>query len=347
MWLLSLILAATLHLSQDTAKVGEYVSVSGTNLPVGARYQLEVCGIGGTSNDCAITQAAFVTVGPSGGFTQSLRISEPPTPCPCTVHAAPYAGTAAEPLDIPITIPGLRFMPGAVKPVSGSAKLLDATVSDDSSPLTQIGGQGSANVTVTFANLSAGPAGDPGVALTLSRGGHEIGRYPLRWSGGDLPPGPRRALVYEVPLPGGWFRDYTIGVAVEDGSGRQPTVRTMAASVHPWGELLAPLALMLGVGCLLAGRRRHYDAVAALPVREGARTGRRSGTAAPGPFSRVEAATLGIYVPETAVSGLAGVSGSGIATDEAPETAVSGLAALPGSAIATDEAPETPVIELF
>ncbi|MFL6117392.1 MAG: hypothetical protein ACJ786_39480 [Catenulispora sp.] len=295
---------AALTLSKGTAKVGERITVTGSGFPAGARLQVEICGIGGSSNSCAIGDAAFATADAFGGFRQSLLVTEPPTPCPCTVHAAPFAGASSDPVDTPLNVPGLRYLPQAAPVVAGVAKLLDATVVGDSPFLTQIGAGGSARVTVTFGNLSGGPAGDPGTALTLSRGGKQIGRYPVAWTGGPLPVGQRRDLVYEVPLPGGWFRDYEIGVVVNaDGTaaphgdpGRALTVRTLSASVRPWGELVAPGTLALGLLCLLAGRRRHSRAVAGLPVRPGAVAGRRSGVAVPGPFSAVEAVTLGIVV---------------------------------------------------
>ncbi|MBW8806328.1 MAG: hypothetical protein JF587_21125 [Catenulisporales bacterium] len=137
----------TLTLSKETVKPGEWVAVSGSGFPVGARLQIEVCGVGGSSNSCAISDAAFATTDAFGGFHQNLRVTEPPTPCPCVVHAAPYAGT------------------------------------------------------LTFGNLSGGPADDPGVALTLSHGGKQIARHPVTWSGGSLPVGQRRTL-YELPPPG-------------------------------------------------------------------------------------------------------------------------------------------------
>lgn len=292
-----------LTLSTGTAKVGEHVGITGSGFPAGARLQLEICGIGGSSNSCAIADAVFATSDAFGGFRQSLLVTEPPTPCPCTVHAAPFAGAAADPVDAPLSIPGLRFMPQAAPPIAGSAKLIDATAVDDSPFLTQVGADGSARVTVSFANLSGGPAGDPGVVLTLSRGGKQVGRYPVAWTGGALPVGQRRALVYEMPLPGGWFRDYEIGVVVGSspgsgaGGGKPVVARTLSAAVRPWGELVVPGTLALGLLCLLAGRRRRYRAPAGLPVREGAVVGRRGGVAVPGPFSAVEAATLGIVVP--------------------------------------------------
>jgi hypothetical protein len=307
----------TLTLSKNTAKAGERITVTGSGFPAGARLQVEVCGIGGSSNSCAITDAAPATTDAFGGFRQNLVVTEPPTPCPCTVHAAPYAGAAADPVDTPLSIPGLRFLPQAAPVVVGSAKLLDATAAADSPFLTQIGAGGSARVTLTFGNVSGGPADDPGVALALSRGGKPVGRYPVAWTGGALPAGERRTLVYEVPLPGGWFRDYEIGVVVGTGGtgdGKPITVRTLAASVRPWGELVAPGTLALGVLCLLAGRRRRSKAVAGLPVRQGAAPGRRSGARVPEPFSRVEPLTLGILV----------APGLELATAEASETVVNG-----------------------
>lgn len=308
-----------LTLSTATAKAGERITVTGSGFPAGARLQVETCGIGGTSNSCAIADAAFATTDAFGGFHQNLVVTEPPTPCPCVVHAAPYAGAAADPVDAPITIPGLRYLPQAAPVIVGNAKLLDATAVNDSSFLTQIGAGGSARVTMTFGNLSGGPANDPGVLLTLSRGGKEVGRYPVTWTGGALPVGERRALAYEVPLPGGWFRDYEVGVVVGNGTGggaRPLTVRTLSASVRPWGELVAPGTLALGLLCLFAGRRRRYQAPAGLPVRQGAAVGRRGGAAVPEPFSAVEPATLGILVsPPPASTALE------LATAETSETA--------------------------
>ncbi|GAA2020087.1 hypothetical protein GCM10009839_15880 [Catenulispora yoronensis] len=317
---------AALTLSKSTAKVGERLTVTGSGFPAGARLQVEVCGIGGSSNSCAIGAAVLATTDAFGGFHQNLLVTEPPTPCPCTVHAAPYGGATADPVDTAIAIPGLRFLPEAAQQAAGNLKLLDATADDDSPFLTRIGADGSARVTLTFGNLGGGPAGDPGVALTLARGGEQVGRYPVAWTGGPLPVGQRRRLVYEVPLPGGWFRDYEIGVELgtDGGAVKSLTARTLPASVRPWGELVAPAALAVGLLCLLAGRRRHYRAVAALPVREGAVPGRRSGAAVPGPFSAVEAATLGIVVAPD----------PGGATAEAPETG-------PATALATLETSET------
>jgi hypothetical protein len=304
----------TLVLSKSTAMLGEYIGVTGSGFPIGARLQVEICGTGGSSNSCAIADAAFATVGTLGGFHLSLHVTEPPTPCPCTVHAAPFAGAAADPVDVPISVPGLRYLPQAAPVVTGSAKLLDATVTDDSPFLTQLGADGSAQVTVTFANLGGGPAPDPGVALTLSRGGVQVGRYPVVWNGGALPVGQRRALVYELPLPGGWFRDYEIGVVVGTAARQPVTVRTLSAAVRPWGELVAPSALAFGLLCLSVGRRRRHEPVRGLPVRPSAVPGRRSGAAVPGPFSgvftAVEPATLGIVVPPDLE----------LATPEAPDT---------------------------
>ena len=79
----------TLTLSKNTAKAGERITVTGSGFPSGARLQVEVCGIGGSSNSCAITDAALATTDAFGGFRQNLVVTEPPTPCPCTVHAAP------------------------------------------------------------------------------------------------------------------------------------------------------------------------------------------------------------------------------------------------------------------
>lgn len=252
-----------LHLSQTTAALGTWITVDGTGFAPGARYQLAICGIGGTSNSCDVTAAAFAVVGAQGTFRQDLQVHEPPTPCPCTVHAAPYGGPSADPVDAALSIPGLRYMPEAAKPVPGMAKLLDVSVADDSPLLTQFGADGSARVTVTVTNLAGGPAGDPGIVLVLNRAGKTAGTYPVRWSGGPLAAGSRRSLVYDVPLPGGWFRDYGIGVQVADAGGRPVTVRTVPASVRPWGEPLAPAVLLLGVGLIVLGRRRGHAAAAA------------------------------------------------------------------------------------
>lgn len=289
---------AALTLSKDTAKVGERITVTGSGFPAGARLQLEVCGIGGSSNSCAIGDAAFATTDAFGAFHQNLLVTEPPTPCPCTVHAAPFGGAGADPVDAPLSVPGLRYLPQAAPAVVGNVKLLDAVAVGDSPFLTQVGAGGSARVTMTFGNLSGGPAADPGVVLTLSRGGRQVRRYPVAWTGGPLPVGQRRELIYEVALPGGWFRDYEIGVVLGPAAGaaKPVTVRTLSASVRPWGELVVPGTLAVGLLCLLAGRRRGYKAVAGLPVRPGAVAGRRSGVAVPGPFSGVEAATIGIVV---------------------------------------------------
>src|SRR6185437_1882535 len=168
----------TLALSKSSAKLGEYVGVTGSGFPIGAQLQVEICGIGGSSNSCAIAAAVGATADALGGFHQTLQVVEPPTPCPCTVHVTPFAGTAADPVDAPITIPGLRFLPQAAAVDAGTAKLMQATAADDSPFLTRLGADGSARVTVTFANLSGGPAPDPGVVLTVSRGGKQVGRYP-------------------------------------------------------------------------------------------------------------------------------------------------------------------------
>lgn len=272
-----------LVLSESTAKLGEYIRITGSGFPQGAQLQVEICGIGGSSNSCAIAAAVTVTADALGGFRQSLPVAEPPTPCPCTVHAAPFAGAAADPVDVPVSIPGLRFLPQAAPVAAGTAKLLDAVLVPDSPFLTQFGADGSARVTLTFADLGGSPAPDPGVALTVSRAGRRIGRYPVPWAGGDLAGGARRTLICDLGLPGGWFRDYEIGV--ELGPASQPiTVRTLSAAVRPWGEVGAPAALLAGLGCLLAARRRRYEPVRGLPVRRGGAPGRRSGAAVPEPF---------------------------------------------------------------
>jgi len=223
----------------------------------------------------------------------------------------------------PITIPGLRYLPRAAPAAdAGTAKLMQATAADDSPFLTRLGADGSARVTVTFANLSGGPAPDPGVVLTVSRGGKQVGRYPLAWTGGPLPVGARRTLTADLSLPGGWFRDYEIGVAL-GRAGHQATVRTLSAAVRPWGELVAPATLAVGVVCLLAARRRRHEPVRGLRVRRGAVAGPRSGAGVPGafpgpfsgPFSAVEAATLGIVAAapelENATAETAETSGNG------------------------------------
>jgi hypothetical protein len=273
----------TLVLSQGTAKLGEYIGVTGSGFPIGAQLQVEICGIGGSSNSCAIAAALPATADARGGFHQSLPVVEPPTPCPCTVHAVPFAGPAADPVDVPITIPGLRYLPQAARPAAGTARLLDAALVPDSPFLTQFGAAGSAQVTLTFADLGGGPAPDPGAALTLSRGGRQIGRYPVVWTGGDLAVGGRRSLVQEITLPGGWFRDYEIGVQLGP-AGTPVTVRTLSAAVRPWGEVWAPAVLLTGVLCLFAGRRRRSEPVRGLPVRESAVPGRRGGAGVPEPF---------------------------------------------------------------
>src|SRR3954464_1929149 len=91
--------APTLTLSTATAKVGEHIAVTGSGFPAGARLQVEICGIGGKSNSCAIADAALATTDAFGVFHQNLLVTEPPTPCPCTVHATPYDGAAADPVD--------------------------------------------------------------------------------------------------------------------------------------------------------------------------------------------------------------------------------------------------------
>lgn len=250
-----------LHLSQNTAKLGDWITVAGTGLAPGAHYQLEICGIGGTSNSCDVTDAVPAVVSTQGTLQQHLQVHEPPTPCPCTVHAAPYGGPSADPVDTTLTIPGLRYLPDAAEPAAGTARLLDVAVADDSPLLTQFGADGAARVTLTFANLGTGPAPDPGVRLALLRGGTTAAAYPVSWSGGPLAAGARRSLVYDVPLPGGWFRDYGIGVLVDGAGGRPVTVRTVPASVRPWGEPAAPAALLLGVGLMVLGRRRKHRAV--------------------------------------------------------------------------------------
>ncbi|ACU77635.1 conserved hypothetical protein [Catenulispora acidiphila DSM 44928] len=295
----------SLVLSKTTAKLGESISVTGSGFPIGAQLQVEICGIGGTSNSCAIASAVGATADALGGFHQNLPVVEPPTPCPCTVHVTPFAGTAADPVDTPISIPGLRYLPqDAPTPAAGVAKLMAVGAVDDSPFLTQLGADGSARVTVTFANLGGGPAPDPGVVLTVSRGGKQVASCPLAWTGGALAVGARRVLTCELALPGGWFRDYEIGVAI-GAAGHRATVRTLSAAVRPWGELVAPAALLVGVLCLFAARRRRYEPVRGLPVRPGAVAGRRSGAAVPEPFpgpfsepfSAVEPATLGVVLP--------------------------------------------------
>ncbi|MEY9890722.1 hypothetical protein ABIA35_000703 [Catenulispora sp. MAP12-49] len=343
----------TLVLSKTTAKLGESISVTGSGFPIGAQLQVEICGIGGSSNSCAVAAAVPATTDARGGFHQSLPVVEPPTPCPCTVHVTPFAGTAADPVDTPITIPGLRYLPqDAPPPAAGTAKLMTAAAVADPPFLAQLGADGSAQVTLTFANLGGGPAPDPGVVLTVSRGSKQVGRYPVAWTGGPLAVGGRRTLTCELSLPGGWFRDYEIGVAIgENGAtGRPITVRTLSAAVRPWGELVAPAALLFGVGCLFAARRRpgrprgagasgassgskvsrasrasrrRYKAVRGLPVRLGAAEGRRSGAGVPEPFPGPFSELFSAGEPEAPGTVPAG-PGHENATAETPETAENG-----------------------
>ena len=315
----------TLVLSKSTAKLGEHVGVTGSGFPLGAQVQVEICGIGGSSNSCAIAAAVTATADALGAFHQSLPVVEPPTPCPCTVHAAPFAGAAADPVDVPITVPGLRFLPQAAPAAAGTAKLLDAVLVPDSPVLAQFGADGSARVTLTFADLGGGAAPDPGVALTLSRAGRRIGRYPVPWIGGDLAVGARRTLVCDLALPGGWFRDYEIGV--ELGPAADPiTVRTLSAAVRPWGEVVAPAALLAGLGCLLAARRRRHEPVRGLPVRQGGAQVRRSGAGVPEPFPGPSPPPLPLFAPLPAAPDLENATAETLVTSEAatPETPENG-----------------------
>ena len=79
-----------LVLSKSTAKLGEYIGVTGTGFPAGARLQVEICGLGGSSNSCAIAAAVAATTDAAGGFHQALPVVEPPTPCPCPVLLVPW-----------------------------------------------------------------------------------------------------------------------------------------------------------------------------------------------------------------------------------------------------------------
>jgi hypothetical protein len=312
----------TLVLSKSTAKLGEFIGVTGSGFPVGARLQVEICGIGGSSNSCAIGAAVAATADALGGFHQTVPVVEPPTPCPCTMHAAPFDGAAADPVDAPISIPGLRYLPQAAPAAVGSAKLMDATVFDDSPFLTQLGADGSAQVTVTFSNLAGGPAPDPGVVVTVSRAGKQVGRYPVAWTGGDLAVGGHRRLTCELSLPGGWFRDYEIGVEL-GGAGHPVTVRTLSAAVRPWGELAAPAVLVLGLLCLVAARRRRYEPVRGLPVRQDAVAGPRSGAAVPDPFPGLFSRPFTVVepvVPGTVPGIVPRAPGLENATAETPET---------------------------
>src|SRR6185312_12968149 len=86
--------------------------------------------------------------------------------------------------------------------------------------------------------------------------------YPVSWGSTPLAAGARRSLVYDVPLPGGWFRDFGIGVQVRGADGRPVTARTVPASVRPWGEPLACAVLLLGVVLIVLGRRGGHRAAA-------------------------------------------------------------------------------------
>lgn len=108
----------TVKLDRNEAASGEEVSATISSWPAGPA-ELAICGNDGNdpAADCDLRSAATLTVNADGTGTGTLRITTPPTECPCAIYVVSKASpdfTAT----VPFTVNGAPVAPGSESPVA-------------------------------------------------------------------------------------------------------------------------------------------------------------------------------------------------------------------------------------
>ncbi len=297
-------------LDSATTSVGADLVAHGAGFTPGTLVLGELCGNEARrgSADCDQASAVNVGVGPAGNFTAHIRVSPPPTPCPCVVRLTAIGGTASA--TTPVTVVGAPVADPSSGPVEFPAvvRALEVTkvsVEDTGSWTEWFGASPSRVLVVTLRNSGTVAVDDPPIVLAVGKGAHPTGEVDSPKLGTLQPD---EAREYRIPFELGpmAFGTYTIRGAIPGLA--DPLEFSGHTTSYPWALIIIPVAVVVQ-WLLLRGRNRLRDRIQP-PAPETAPLALEAGDTATEPSS----------APVLAGVATGAVATGAVATDDWPHT---------------------------
>lgn len=267
-------LAATATPNQG--RPGDNLQVVGSGWPGSAMIQLTTCGglaiEGSVSCDLSTDERATTT--PDGRLVTSVRLGNPPTPCPCVVHVVAFGTDRV--VNIPVSVTGHPVAPLPVLPPEAGRVLVASTsVADTSSWKALFGAAATGDLVLVLRNTTASPQAVPPLKVELGRLGSD--------SAASVP------IPALEQLPASGERTYRIPFKLDPGIGGNYLLRgslegapsfTTQTSHWAWGffvvDALLVLLLIIAVFWRI-GRSRGRARPAATTRPKGHRAPKQSG----------------------------------------------------------------------
>ena len=242
--------------SPTTAAAGQTVLVTGTGLPPGSIYQVQVCGQNAVhgSADCAAAATSTTQTDPSGLLGVPVAVVLPPTQCPCVVAAFPIA--LGPTLTTPISIAGASSSPAPTTTprVPTSHIVVVHAGFTGSTPVKQwFGFQATRTLALTLVNRGSAPASQ--LHLFASLGNTPVVSILLTELGAG------QVRTYDVPVT---FPALTVGNQTLNGHlmTRDGQIVAFKTSIAVWPIGLVVAAVIIVQMILLAWRKaacRRYE----------------------------------------------------------------------------------------
>lgn len=232
-----------------SAAPGDFIDVVGAGWPAAAVINVQVCGRQATrgSADCDLLSQRSVGSRGDGQFGIRLKVTAPPTPCPCVVlvTSAATTRTVALPIEIvgapsaEVTLPEERLNPARVV-------LRTIAVRRTGGPAEWFGARPARVAEIGF--VHAGFTAPQDVTITLLSGDRELARRTIRVVAG------RQSGSVEVPFELDALSLGRTGVRATTAGLPAPSSIVTETTVWPWG--LAATALVVLQLALLGVRNR-------------------------------------------------------------------------------------------
>ena len=170
--------APRVTVDRSEASPGDDVTVTGGGWQPGTIVVIDVCGNNALDGapDCSPSSTSNVGVQPDGTFSTLLRVTEPPTPCPCVIQVSSTSNTAMT--RTALTIRGARVMPPTERwsppDISRQLEIRQARLTD-ASLLGPLGFPPERTLELSVANIGTVDLEDIPVAVTAGRGDTPLG----------------------------------------------------------------------------------------------------------------------------------------------------------------------------
>jgi hypothetical protein len=228
---------------QPNVNIGDPVLIDGSGWPGHTLVYLQVCGNNALNGsiDCALESGVNAGVGADGSFSMTVRVSRPPSPCPCVVYVSDPSSVGAA--VVPINVSGVASSPGSLQTTPQIYQVLRVTgvhFKGHTPWLMWFGAGATRTIVFTVTNVGDVVVSQAQMSLAFGKGRNPTG-FVNAPTMSSLRPGQKVTFTAHVPINQLSFGVYTFTGEIA-GFGK-PLEFRRGFSIYPWALMICVLLI--------------------------------------------------------------------------------------------------------